>query len=55
MTTDHEMIQRLHQLIEIEQLFWSVLEWIDTFEPETTAAAEAKFGFDLQNRTVTPR
>ena len=30
---------------------WDVLMWIDTFDPETTAAAEARFGFDLLSRT----
>jgi hypothetical protein len=25
----------------------AAMRWIDTFEPETTAAAEAKFGFKL--------
>ena len=29
-----------------EKLLAAML-WIDTFEPETTAAAEAKFGFKL--------
>ena len=48
--------QGLHNLIQeqagvIEKL-WDVLQWIDTFEPETTAAAEDHFKFDLRNRMV---
>jgi hypothetical protein len=29
---------------------WDTLSWIDNFDPETTAAAEKKFGFDLSLR-----
>lgn len=33
---------------------WGALSWIDTSDPETTAHAENKFGFDLQNRVIHP-
>jgi len=33
---------------------WDVLSWIDNFDPETTAAAETKFGLDLARRETKP-
>jgi hypothetical protein len=29
---------------------WNILSWIDTSDPEITAAAEDKFEFSLHNR-----
>jgi hypothetical protein len=50
--------ERAWAAAEIERLtaenerLWDVLGWIDTFDPETTAAVEQKFGLGLLRRVT---
>ncbi len=48
-----KLIRRIRgaEQVQLTRL-WDALLWLDTYDPETTAALENKFGFNLANRTV---